>query len=237
MRKFAGLAGLGALFAALIYTYYVTYRPDPSRFPVQGIDVSHHQGEINWPAVAANVSFAYIKATEGGDFRDRRFIENWRAAKAAGIVRGAYHFYTLCRAADLQAANFSAVVPREAGMLPPALDLEFGGNCPARPTVDAVKAELAVFSDAVFSSYGVRPVLYVTREFLKAYGTALPSHSGLWIRSIAWAPYRSEGPWVFWQYHNRGSVGGISGPVDRNVFHADKSAFAGFLVAEKGTTN
>lgn len=233
MRKFAVLAALGALSAALIYSYYVSFRPDPARFPVQGIDVSHHQGFIDWRAVAAaNIAFAYIKATEGGDFRDKRFVENWGSAETAGVVRGAYHFYTLCRPAGLQAANFSAVVPREAGTLPPAVDLEFGGNCTARPPVEAVKADLTVFSDAILARYGVRPVLYVTREFLKAYGTALPPHSGVWIRSIAWAPYRSEGPWVFWQYHNRGTIGGISGPVDRNVFHADKDVFAAYLVAD-----
>lgn len=234
MRKVAALAVLGGTGACLLYAYYAFYQPDPARFPIQGIDVSHHQGPIDWPKVAkSNVAFAYIKATEGGDFRDKRFGDNWKDAKAAGIVRGAYHFYTLCRAASFQAANFSAVVPREAGALPPALDLEFGGNCAARPAVEAVKSELGQFSDAIFAAYGVRPVLYVTRDFLKAYGDALPEHSGLWIRSIAWAPYRSEGPWVFWQYHNRGSVTGIQGPVDRNVFHADREAFAAHLTSGK----
>ena len=59
------------------------WEPDPDRYPVRGIDVSHHQGAIDWTAVAADdVAFAYLKASEGGDHRDRRFAANWRAAFA-----------------------------------------------------------------------------------------------------------------------------------------------------------
>src|SRR5262245_45992334 len=61
--------------------------------PIQGIDVSYWQGDIDWRKVAdAGVHFAYIKATEGGDHLDAKFLDNWRAAKLAGVARGAYHF-------------------------------------------------------------------------------------------------------------------------------------------------
>src|ERR687883_942901 len=61
--------------------------------PIQGIDVSRHQGRIDWASVsAAGTQFAFIKATEGGDHMDERFLENWQGAKAAGIPRAAYHF-------------------------------------------------------------------------------------------------------------------------------------------------
>jgi lysozyme len=101
---------------------------------VQGIDVSHHQGPINWDEVAGDdVRFAWIKATEGGDWEDPRFDENWAGAGAAGVPRGAYHFFTLCRPAAEQAAWFLSVAP--AGELPTAVDLEYGGELrgPARP--------------------------------------------------------------------------------------------------------
>src|SRR5512143_3772416 len=61
--------------------------------PVQGIDVSYWQGDIDWmQARNAGVRFAYIKATEGGDVVDPKFLQNWQNAKNAGVVRGAYHF-------------------------------------------------------------------------------------------------------------------------------------------------
>src|SRR5690349_14781030 len=82
---------------------------------------------IDWHRVAAaGYSFAYIKATEGGDHRDSLFQNNWRDAQAAGLRRGAYHFFTLCRPGADQAAAFIAAVPLD-GELPPSVDLEFGG--------------------------------------------------------------------------------------------------------------
>ena len=75
--------------------------------PVQGIDVSYFQGDIDWQKVGdAGVHFAYIKATEGGDRLDPKFIDNWRAAKQAGVARGAYHFMYWCRRANEQASWF-----------------------------------------------------------------------------------------------------------------------------------
>lgn len=223
---------IGAVVASIAiaaYCYYALYRPDPALYPVQGIDISHHQRLVRWSEVAkGGIAFAYIKATEGGSFRDTRFTENWKGARDAGITRGAYHFYTLCRPPEVQAANFIATVPKEAGILPPVLDLEFGGNCKARPPADDVRASLKKMSDALFAAYGVRPLLYVTREFLSVYGRTLPEHAGLWLRSIAWTPRWSDPAWVFWQYHNRGTVIGIDGPVDRNVYRGSITEFAAF---------
>jgi lysozyme len=89
---------------------------------VIGVDVSNHQGDIDWPTLASsNVAFAYIKATEGGDFRDKRFQLNWEGAKRAGLARGAYRFFTQCRSGAEQAKAFIAAVPRDEGALPPSL--------------------------------------------------------------------------------------------------------------------
>src|SRR3954463_8047491 len=72
--------------------------PHPRGYPIHGIDVSRHQGEIDWNAVASSgVKFAWIKATEGGDHADVMFQANWQGAKAAGVARGAYHFVYWCR--------------------------------------------------------------------------------------------------------------------------------------------
>ena len=120
---------------AAIWLYAQHWHPSEHSYPFQGIDVSRHQGTIDWQDLPRQgVDFAYIKASEGGDFRDTRFKTNWRAAGGAGIGRGAYHFFTLCRSGADQAANFLAAVPSDSGALPPAVDLEFGGNCSARPT-------------------------------------------------------------------------------------------------------
>lgn len=101
---------------------------------MRGIDVSHHQGDIDWQRVAADdVAFAIIKATEGGDHIDDAFATNLSEARAAGLVVGAYHFFTFCRPGADQAKNFLAVVPRGEPMLPPVVDIEFWRQLPASP--------------------------------------------------------------------------------------------------------
>jgi hypothetical protein len=112
--------------------YLMLNNPPLMRYPVQGIDVSHHQGAIDWVAVTRDprVRFAFIKATEGGDFGDGDFIRNWQGAQAAGLIRGAYHFFTFCRPGIDQAQNYLTTVPAASDILPGTIDLEFGGNLP-----------------------------------------------------------------------------------------------------------
>ncbi|MEQ8273423.1 MAG: GH25 family lysozyme [Deltaproteobacteria bacterium] len=185
--------------------------PSRATYPIRGLDVSHHQGRIDWSRVAG-VDFVYVKATEGGDHRDTRFAENFDGARRAGLPRGAYHFFTFCRSGRVQADNFAAVVPTDAE-LPMAVDLEFGGNCTRRPSWVELRNELTTFVDTIEARYGEPPVLYVTEELLALYPVdtlGLP----IWIRSVYTEPKRT---WSLWQYHCRARVDGIEGPVDLNV--------------------
>lgn len=194
----------------------------------QGVDVSWHQGPIDWRALAADdVSFAYIKATEGGDHVDPMFAANWAQAGDAGLLHGAYHFFTLCRSGAEQADNFIATVPRVEGALPPALDLEHMGPCRRGPQVTDVIAETRAFLDRVEGAYGVRPILYTTREFHDAHLRELTGER-FWIRSIAQRPQFRSNDWVIWQHHNRGHKDGVTGPVDLNAFRGDQAALAAF---------
>lgn len=216
-------AGLGALGFAR--GWWRAAHPELERFPVWGLDVSHHQGVIDWVTVASDrrVRFVFIKATEGGDWRDRRFSENWAAAKRAGLRVGAYHFYTFCTDPDLQAQNFLSVVPRDPEALPPVIDLEFGGNCQLRRSADEVRADVARLSEALARATGKTPVLYVTGQAYWAFVQHSDLHLPLWFRSIWQEP--AEPPWLFWQFANREQVDGITGPVDMNVFAGDEAAF------------
>ena len=185
---------------------------------VQGIDVSHHQGVIDWPAVANDgVRFAWIKATEGGDWVDARFAENWRGAAEAGIPRGAYHFFTFCRPGAEQAANFLATVPVADAELPPVVDLEYGGNCAQRPDSASLELELEAFMTVVEAAAGQRPMIYATGELVRDHIGLLVGER-LWVRAIH-HPLGMEAPLpaAVWQYSNIGRVDGIEGRVDRNA--------------------
>ncbi|QIG81995.1 lysozyme [Sphingosinithalassobacter tenebrarum] len=194
------------------------WRPAEADYPRQGIDVSHHQGAIDWDALPDEVDFAYIKASEGGDHRDDRFAENWRGARSAGIARGAYHYFSLCTPGAEQANNFIATVPASRDMLPPAVDLEFGGNCSERLTPDALATELTLFITRVEARYGRRVVLYLTREFEGGYEISrrFPDQP-LWLRSIVLKPDWGTRPWSLWQASSFRRIPGISGGVDWNV--------------------
>lgn len=219
-RRRAVLAALALVAAAAVALclYAPHWHPSDRTFPVQGIDVSHHQGAINWAALPAQgVDFAYIKASEGGDHRDRRFAQNWSGAGAAGIRRGAYHFFTLCRPGADQAANFIAAVPADPGALPPAVDLEFMGNCERPVTRNSFHAELAAFIRPVEAHYGKPVLLYLTREFDAAYRVSAQVDRPLWLRSLVVEPRFGARAWALWQVSNARRLDGIEGRVDWNV--------------------
>ncbi len=196
----------------------------PDDHGIKGIDVSKYQGPIDWATVrASGVSFAYVKATEGGDRVDDRFAENWAAAKAAGVPRGAYHFYYFCRTGAEQAAWFIRNVPADPDALPPVLDMEWNPDSPSckrRPPVAEIHREMASFLRIVEKHYGKRPMIYTSVDFHRdALVAAFPQHH-FWLRSVAGHPSLKYGSRSFamWQHTATGRVPGISGNVDQNVF-------------------
>ncbi|WP_411969715.1 GH25 family lysozyme [Rhizobium sp. 3T7] len=211
--------------------------PTLADYPIQGIDISHHQGAIDWRALARqpNVRFVIMKATEGGDHRDTRFAENWRAAKEVGIVRGAYHFFTFCRPGREQARNIIETAPVETDTLPIAIDLEFTGNCGKVPTLDELTSEIKAFFDELNGAYPGKPIFYLNQQFfdqyLKGNQARFPDHY-LWLRSIAQEPRQNDcRDWSIWQFADNGTLDGIQGPVDLNVLCPSETGFADLFPA------
>jgi lysozyme len=203
----------------------LVWHPSDRAFPVQGVDVSHHQGEIDWEELRQEgADFAYIKATEGGDHRDRNFLSNWEGATRAKVARGAYHFFTLCRPGIEQASNFIATVPNTPDALPPVVDLEFGGNCSARPSRQVFLAELGRFLRAIEVHSGKPAMLYLTKEFDEHYRVSDAVPRPLWLRSIALKPGYGSRPWCVWQASSFRRVRGVEGPIDWNVARLDSMA-------------
>lgn len=209
----------------------------PWHYAVHGTDVAKYQADIDWKKVARNdISFAFIKATEGGDIVDDYFARNWRAAKAAGVPRGAYHFFYHCRPAIEQARWFIRNVPRDASALPPVLDMEwtpFSPTCTIRPPAEKVRSEMRIFLNAVERHYGKRPIIYTSIDFFD--DNDLSSFKGypFWLRSVAGHPddKYSDHPWVFWQYTGTGVIPGIEGKADINVFNGNSRAWKNWLRA------
>lgn len=221
-----GLLGLGGVYA--VYHGIILFNnPSHSRYPVRGVDVSHYQGEIDWPVLAGEgIDFAYIKATEGSSHVDVRFEENWREAQQTGLRVGAYHFFSFDSPAETQWKHFVEVVPAFSRMLPPVVDFEYYGdkrNHP--PETEAAREQLRVMLEGLTEQYGVRPVIYATEEVYEAYLEGYFEEYPLWIRNVFGRPDTGGQKWTFWQYTNRERLRGYSGEevyIDMNVFCGDE---------------
>jgi lysozyme len=230
LKKFSAITVV--ILAGALYLGYPYLEFARLWFGVVGVDVSHHQNDSDWQKLSkTDVRFAYIKATEGGDYVDPLFKQNWDAARKAGLAVGAYHFFTRCKTGAEQAKNFLAVFPREADALPPVLDAEKMEPCGGTaPELDPLK-EVGAFLDAVKNELGCRPVIYVTPQFDFAYLEGSFESELFWARSLFVPPLFRRSGWVFWQYHNDGRRNGVNGPVDLNVFRGGPQDFESFRKA------
>lgn len=196
-----------------------------ARLPIHGIDVSRWQGKIDWAKVrAAGTQFAFIKATEGGDHVDPRFLENWYGARQAGVPRGAYHFVFWCRPAHEQVEWFKANVPNDPDALPPVLDVEWNNHsrtCPKSLPREQALPKIRHMLQEMEAHTGKRPIIYTDINFHRDVLVGELDDYPYWLRSVAAEPeerYENR-RWTFWQYTATGRVPGISGDVDRNAFY------------------
>lgn len=231
-RSLLSLLILGLLLVIAFYMGYLRANyPSYGRFPIQGIDVSHYQGKIDWKALdKKQVRFAFIKATEGGDFKDKYFLENWSAAKSEGIAVGAYHFFTFCKSGAIQAQNFIASVPKETKVLAPVIDLEYGGNCKLKKSKTEVLLEIDTLIALLTAHYEKSPILYVTNAFYQDFDIGKYKDCPIWIRDIYKEPKLPDARKAsFWQFSNRGRLQGIDAFVDLNVFYGTEAEFKQLL--------
>jgi GH25 family lysozyme M1 (1,4-beta-N-acetylmuramidase) len=197
---------------------------------LEGIDVSHWQGAINWASVAgAGKKFAIIKATESTNYVDPNYATNHAQAKAAGLWTGAYHFAQPSSTANdavLEADYFAAHLNLGAGDLIPALDLEASGGL----SISALQSWVMAFVNEVTAKVGSRPMIYTSPAFWKKYmgdTTALADagYKTLWIAhwnvtspAVPASNWGGHG-WTFWQYSDCGHVSGIANCVDLDRYN------------------
>jgi lysozyme len=186
---------------------------------VQGLDVSHIQQTVDWNAVRqAGKVFAFIKATEGITYTDPAFAANWSGARAAGLLRGAYHFYETNDDPTAQAENFLSVVQLEPTDLPPVVDIE---RTKSGESAGQIVRDLQTWLDVVEQATGRVPIIYSSPGYWNALGTSAFGRYPLWV-----AEYGVQSPkpvagwtgWTFWQLSESGTVDGIEGSVDLDIF-------------------
>jgi lysozyme len=206
----------------------------PVGYSMHGIDVSHYQGDINWKMLKQTrqgkfpVEFIFMKATEGGDFSDDRFVANFDSAKVYGFIRGAYHFYNPKTDADKQADFFIRSVKLEPGDLPPVLDIEMKSK-----DVKKLQQDLKIWLRKVENHYGVKPIIYASYKFKTKYlNDSIFNTYPYWIAHYYVDSVRYQGEWKFWQHTDVGTLPGIDEKVDLNVFNGSFSELKNILIAE-----
>lgn len=200
---------------------------------VYGIDVSYYQGNINWEAVASDgYSFAITRINHA-DFMDPQFDANWAGIKQVGLIRGAYQYF---EPGDDPVAQANIVVEKVGklgpGDLPVVIDVETTSGLTDKA---AIVDSIAAWMDIVESGTGKKPIIYTGKYFWQDNVSSSDfADYPLWHAQYpnACQPPASAPPgcgscaniadqwsdWLLWQYTSSGSVAGIAGNVDTNVF-------------------
>jgi len=209
----------------------------PVNYSIHGIDVSRYQNYIDWESVHdmkvgnVQIAFSFIKATEGLGNEDGQFRRNWKKAKNAGLVRGAYHFFLATKSGKAQAENFINSVELLPGDLPPVLDIEQAYGVPADKLRERAKEWLQTIADY----YHTSPIIYTNVDFYRQYLKDDFDGYPLWVAHYL----QRERPriyreWTFWQHSMEGRVNGIFSRVDFDVFNGDSAEFTKLLIPQSG---
>lgn len=219
-----------------------------------GIDVSHHQGKVDWSKVIGQgPRYAYVKATQGERHYDREFSNNWQALGTAGAAtkrlrRGAYHFMSALADPAKQADNYIKTVgPLQPSDLPPCLDVEWDfpfrdGKLVeedqwAKLTSNEIVERVKVWLETVEKATGQKPIIYTNASWWKERVGADRRLAGykLWISDFTSNSLNLEKPrmpqhhqWVFWQLTDQGKIAsaGLVNGLDVNVFVGGSKHFA-----------
>lgn len=190
-----------------------------------GIDVSVHQGKIDWSKISTfqdrPISFVYIKASEGATRKDRCYDYNIDEARKTGILVGSYHFFKANREPQLQFDNFTKTVDKSKQDLVPMIDIE-----EIRGASESLfKQRLAEFIKLIEEHYGKKPVIYSQNSFFNRYLMGEYSKYPLMI-----ARYHTQVPklnenidWDIWQFTEEGKIEGMKGYVDINILNKEKT--------------
>mgnify|MGYP000851334507 CR=1 FL=1 len=217
---------------------YVFHTFDDSEFAdkyfVRGVDVSHHNSFINWEQLRdENVTFVYLKSTEGMSHKDRNYKKNYRAAKIAGLKVGTYHFYIFGLDGRRQAEHFIRNSNIYSGDMVPAIDVEHSHiNVDSRNKSSRAKmlTELKNLEHAMFEHYGKHPIIYTNKDCYLAYIESEFPDNPIWICDLHHEPTVAKDKWVIWQFSHTGKLAAAADDIDLNYYRYSFTDFQQLLM-------
>ena len=208
--------------------------PFSQKYTVRGVDVSHHNSYINWEKLREeNITFAYLKSTEGSNHKDRDYKRNYKVIKDAGLRVGTYHFYTFGRDGKKQAQHFIRNSIVRSGDLIPAIDVEHSAinrPCNDKESYDKMIKELKNLESALIKQYGKRPVIYTNKECYRMYIKGNFPDNPLWICDLHDEPGNGYKNWAIWQFSHSGKINGVVNDIDLNYYRNSFDEFKTLLL-------
>jgi lysozyme len=191
---------------------------------IYGIDVSHHNGKIDWKKVHdeyTNLQFVYIKCTEGTTYKDQTCITNAKEAKKQGFLIGGYHYFKMTSSAHCQFQNFKSMLDLMKTDLIPMVDVETFDGKEKQEGQDS----LQVLLNLLEQEYGVTPMIYGTNHSYNKYCAPRFNKYPLYIGRHGDKPpvITGSGHYTIWQYTDKGIMRGIKKKVDLCQFHPKKT--------------
>lgn len=197
----------------------------PADYTTFGVDVSRHQGIIDWTKLSNqyfgkhNFTFAFIKASEGGVWKDGMFRYNWERANETSLLVGAYHFYRPGIEPKKQIANFTSQVKLYSGHLPPVLDVE---KISPSYSISRQREEILTILEGFKKQYNVTPIIYTNKQiYLNIINHVNFKRYPIWLAHYDGNVPNSNFKWKFWQLSERGIVDGVDEYVDINIFNGN----------------
>lgn len=187
-----------------------------------GIDVSHHQGDINWNKVKKwkdkSIQFVYIKATEGATFVDKTYEKNFKGAKEQKILTGSYHYFRTTSSVKDQFKNFIQTISKEDQDLIPLIDVEEKKNWNNKEFHKNFKEFLGLIEN----HFGQKPMIYTVNSFynINLSGKYNDYHFLIGRYGKNSPNMRDKSNWTIWQFSETGKVDGIPKLVDIDVINS-----------------
>lgn len=228
-----GFSITSILIVGIIITYRMFFIPngisiDKNKFPITGIDISAHTGKIDFDRILTQeIDFVYLKVTEGENFIDPKFNENYSNVNIKKIPVGFYHFFRFNKGGQIQANNFLKNIKDKKTNLPLVIDVEEWGNVSSKSKEEIV-SEISKFVKTVEKKTETKIMIYSNESSYKKYIEGFFDKNEIWICSFSKKPNIDKN-WTFWQHSHKGKFDGADGWVDINTFNGTKKEWNKYL--------
>jgi lysozyme len=200
----------------------------PDGYTLHGIDVSHHEGLINWDMVkqmrtnGVGIDFVFTKATEGLTMVDEQYQTNMKALAKRNIIKGAYHYLKPTLDGKAQALFFIQQANLQKGDLRPVLDIEEMNNA----SYEQIKTCITDWLNVVTHHFKVKPIIYSNAAFYNKYVKDYTAAYPLWVAHYTVTNNPAvDSNWCIWQHSEDATVSGINDKVDFNCFKGSLQSF------------